>query len=305
MRNLRNKYFLIIILGILMVLIIVGGIFCRSSGFGARKSADTEDFSKDANYENRKFPSNEVDFSGMVINDNVVQGLKYKENLVSKYTTLKEQTVYTVGTLHNGHFKRDQNYSLKDLESLLDNLNPDYIFIEAREETLEVYDVIDGPIEMIYAYSYGLEQDIPVRLIDYWKIDNNIITNYSDDSRDNQIFYNINEKLEEIEEEKTIVVLYGASHYFFQKPRIELAGWREEKIDSIKDLFQSDTDEFTYPEDMESVIDKKTDYAQNIIPKIAKENITDQKVLDDFLKDDMKEALENYKKIVSENKLYN
>lgn len=165
----------------------------------------------------------------MVINDNVTQGLEYKENLVSKYTTLKEQTVYTVGTLHNGHFKREQNYSLKDLESLLDNFNPDYIFIEAREETLEDYDVIDGPIEMIYTYSYGLEHDIPVRLIDYWKIDNNIITNYSDDARDNQIFYNINEKLEEIEEEKNIVILYGASHYFYQKPRIELQAGGKKK----------------------------------------------------------------------------
>lgn len=253
---------------------------------------------------NQKLPSNEVDFKGMVINDNVVQGSMNKENLVSKYTTLKEQTVYTVGTLHNDHFNREQDYSLRDLESLLDNLNPDYIFIEAREESLEEYDVIDGPIEMIYAYSYGLEHDIPVRLIDYWKIDNNIITNYSDDFRDNQIFYNMNEKLKEIKADKTIVVLYGASHYFFQKPRIELAGWREGKIDNMEDLFQSNTDAFIYPKNMEVEIDKKLDYNQNIIPEIAKKNITDQKVLDDFLQNDMKETLENYKKIVGENRLY-
>lgn len=256
------------------------------------------------NYENQKLPSNEVDFKGMVINDNVVQGSLNKENLVSKYTTLKEQTVYTVGTLHDAHFGREQDYSLKDLESLMENLNPDYIFIEAREESLEEYDVIDGPIEMIYAYSYGLEHDIPVRLIDYWKIDNNIVTNYSDDFRDNQIFYNMNEKLKEIEADKTIVVLYGASHYFYQKPRIELAGWREGKIDNIQDLFQSSTDEFTYPKGMEVVIDKKMDYAQFIIPEIARENITDQKVLENFLQIDMKETLENYKKIVRENMLY-
>lgn len=256
------------------------------------------------NYENQKLPSNEVDFKGMVINDNVVQGSLNKENLVSKYTTLKEQTVYTVGTLHDAHFDREQDYSLKDLESLLENLNPDYIFIEAREESLEEYDVIDGPIEMIYAYSYGLEHDIPVRLIDYWKIDNNIVTNYSDDFRDNQIFYNMNEKLKEIEADKIIVVLYGASHYFYQKPRIELAGWREGKIDNIQDLFQSNTDEFTYPKGMEAVIDKKMDYAQFIIPEIARENITDQKVLENFLQVDMKETLESYKKIVRENGLY-
>lgn len=256
------------------------------------------------NYENQKLPSNEVDFKGMVINDNVVQGSLNKENLVSKYTTLKEQTVYTVGTLHDAHFGREQDYSLKDLESLMENLNPDYIFIEAREESLEEYDVIDGPIEMIYAYSYGLEHDIPVRLIDYWKTDNNIVTNYSDDFRDNQIFYNMNEKLKEIEADKTIVVLYGASHYFYQKPRIELAGWREGKIDNIQDLFQSSTDEFTYPKGMEVVIDKKMDYAQFIIPEIARENITDQKVLENFLQVDMKETLENYKKIVRENMLY-
>lgn len=256
------------------------------------------------NYENQKLPSNEVDFKGMVINDNVVQGSLNKENLVSKYTTLKEQTVYTVGTLHDAHFDREQDYSLKDLKSLLENLNPDYIFIEAREESLEEYDVIDGPIEMIYAYSYGLEHDIPVRLIDYWKIDNNIVTNYSDDFRDNQIFYNMNEKLKEIEADKIIVVLYGASHYFYQKPRIELAGWREGKIDNIQDLFQSNTDEFTYPKGMEVVIDKKMDYAQFIIPEIARENITDQNVLENFLQVDMKETLENYKKIVRENMLY-
>ena len=55
---------------------------------------------------------------------------------------------------------------------------------------------------------------------------------------------------------------------------------------------------------MEAEIGKKLDYAQNIIPEIARENITDQKVLDDFLQDDMKETLENYKKIVRENRLY-
>lgn len=256
------------------------------------------------NYENQRLPSNEVDFEGMIINDNVVQGLSNKENLVCKYTTLKEQTVYTVGTLHGAHFDREQDYSLKDLESLLKNLKPDYLFIEAREETLEEYDVIDGPIEMIYAYSYGLEQDIPVRLIDYWKIDNSVATNYSDDIRDNQIFYNMNEKLKEIKTNKTIVVLYGASHYFYQKPRIELAGWREEKLDQIQDLFQSNTAEFTYPKDMEVVIDKKMDYAQFIMPELAKENITDQNVLENFLQVDMKETLENYKKIVEENMLY-
>ena len=41
------------------------------------------------NYGNQKLPSNEVDFTGMVINDNVVQGSMNKENLVRKYTTLK------------------------------------------------------------------------------------------------------------------------------------------------------------------------------------------------------------------------
>lgn len=256
------------------------------------------------NYENQKLPSNEEDFTGTVINDNVEQGALNKENLVSKYTTLKEQTVYTVGTLHDAHFDRERDYSLKELESLLEKLKPDYIFIEAREETLEEYDVIDGPIEMIYAYSYGLEHDIPVRLIDYWKIDNNIVTNSSDDFRDNQIFYNINEKLKEIEANKTIVVMYGASHYFYQKPRIELAGWREGEIDNIQDLFQSNTDEFAYPKSMEAVIDKKIDYAQFIIPEIAKENITNQNVLESFLQVDMKGALENYKKIVRENMLY-
>lgn len=256
------------------------------------------------NYTNQKLPSVEVDFTGTVINANVEQGALNKENLVSKYTTLKEQTVYTVGTLHDAHFDRERDYSLKELESLLEKLKPDYIFIEAREESLEEYDVIDGPIEMIYAYSYGLEHDIPVRLIDYWKIDNNIVTNSSDDFRDNQIFYNINEKLKEIEANKTIVVMYGASHYFYQKPRIELAGWREGEIDNIQDLFQSNTDEFAYPKSMEAVIDKKIDYAQFIIPEIAKENITNQNVLESFLQVDMKGTLENYKKIVRENMLY-
>ena len=75
-------------------------------------------------------------------------------------------------------------------------------------------------------------------------------------------------------------------------------------MDNIRDLFQSNTYEFTYHNNMEAEIGKKLDYAQNIIPEIARENITDQKVLDDFLQDDMKETLENYKKIVRENRLY-
>ncbi|MGN0247713.1 MAG: hypothetical protein ACI4S1_03225 [Roseburia sp.] len=254
----------------------------------------------------QRLPSKDIDFEKMVINENVIEGEMNKESVVACFTTLKDQTVYTVGTIHGEHYNEERDYSIKDIESLLINIDPDYIFIEAREETLEMYDVIDGPIEMIFAYSYGKEHSIPVKLIDYWEINNDFMSNSTDDYRDNQIFLNIDKNLTEIEEGKTIVVLYGASHFYFQKPRIEMAGWSENEIDSVSALFESDTDEFVYPNCMEEEIGKKIDYAETILPEIAKENITDKKVLDDVQQSacGMQNYLTELEEVIRQERLY-
>ena len=44
----RKKHFIIrrIMLGMLIIIIIVGGIYCRFGGFGTGKSADTAEFAK-------------------------------------------------------------------------------------------------------------------------------------------------------------------------------------------------------------------------------------------------------------------
>ena len=59
----------------------------------------------------------------------------------------------------------------------VNNIEPDVVFIEARENSFTEYGVVDGPIDMCIAYSYCSDNNIPVEMIDYWEITNDSKTN--------------------------------------------------------------------------------------------------------------------------------
>ena len=44
----------------------------------------------------------------------------------------------------------------------IENIDPDVVFIEAREENYNRYGVVDGPVDMCIAYCYCHDNDISV-----------------------------------------------------------------------------------------------------------------------------------------------
>jgi len=86
---------------------------------------------------------------------------------VKKVLMADEQEVYIMGTFHTEHFKRYANYSIEEMINAVKNIEPDVVFIEARENSYTEYGVVDGPIDMCIAYRYCSDNNIPVEMIDH------------------------------------------------------------------------------------------------------------------------------------------
>ena len=100
-----------------------------------------------------------------------------KNFTVKKVLMTDGQEIYLMGTFHNEHFKQYANYSIEEMINAINNIAPDVVFIEARENSFVEYGVVDGPIDMCIAYCYCMDNNIPVEMIDYWKIDNDFKVN--------------------------------------------------------------------------------------------------------------------------------
>ena len=134
---------------------------------------------------------------------------------VKKVLMADEQEVYIMGTFHTEHFERYANYSIEEMINAVKNIEPDVVFIEARENSYTEYGVVDGPIDMCIAYSYCSDNNIPVEMIDHWEITNDSKTNTTTEERDDQIHNNIMEKLADYES-KRILVICGFGHLHAQ-----------------------------------------------------------------------------------------
>ena len=87
----------------------------------------------------------------------------YKYNQIVEFRNDRDQDIYMLGTYHSQHFNKSMGYSMADIVNCIKNVDPDVVLIEAREETFDRYGAIDGPIDMILAYSYCVQEGIDVR----------------------------------------------------------------------------------------------------------------------------------------------
>ena len=142
---------------------------------------------------------------------------------IKKVFMSAQQEVYIMGTFHTEHFERYANYSIEEMINAVNNIEPDVVFIEARENSFTEYGVVDGPIDMCIAYSYCSDNNIPVEMIDYWEITNDSKTNTTTTERDDHIHNNIMEKLTDYEN-KRILVICGFGHLNAQTERLIEAG---------------------------------------------------------------------------------
>lgn len=230
----------------------------------------------------RKAEKVQVDFGSEPINENVSIPADFgKEELIACYDTGK-QLVYTLGTWHDHHLEQEANYSLHDIQSVIENVKPDMVLIECRESVFEKYGALDGPIEMIFIYSYCRDNGIPVGLIDYWQLDDTFVKNQNstNDERDNVIANNILRKVSGLDKDKRVLVCYGSSHYFFQKPRMEKMGWTNVPLSDRAGYFKHNEEQFVYPESMEGILETCIEYMKTGYLEEARENVTDSSVME-------------------------
>lgn len=191
-----------------------------------------------------------------------------KSFTVKKVLMTDGQEIYFMGTFHAEHFKRYANYSMEEMINAIKNIEPDVVFIEARENSFTEYGVVDGPIDMCVAYCYCLEHDIPVEMIDYWKIDNDFEENTTTDKRDDHIHENIMEK-RKLYENQRVLVICGFGHLNAQAKRLVRAGGQSEHISHKSSVFNGETSDFIYPDQICDVWEKRVIFYGHTVPRLV------------------------------------
>ncbi|MCR5249904.1 MAG: hypothetical protein K6E50_04795 [Lachnospiraceae bacterium] len=173
--------------------------------------------------------------------------INIKSFTVKRMQTTAGQEVYLMGTFHADHFDPVANYSMEEMLNAMQNIDPDVVFIEAREENYEQHGVVDGPVDMCIAYCYCQDNGIPVEMVDYWKVDDdNFKQNTTTDDRDDHIHQKIMEKLK-LHDNKKVLIVCGFGHLYPQVKRLRGEGFVKEKLPHVSELFQNDGREFEYP----------------------------------------------------------
>ena len=179
--------------------------------------------------------------------------INLKSFTVKKMQSKTGQEVYLMGTFHKDHFDSLTNYSVEEMLNAIENIDPDAVFIEAREESYAQFGVVDGPVDMCIAYCYCRDNDIPVEMVDYWKVDNdNYKQNTTTDDRDDNIHQRIMEKLGLYENKKVLVwtVNEEGSQKYFLCSRVD--GIITDNVSQALKLFGELEDR----SDLERMIDK-------------------------------------------------
>ncbi|MCR5098180.1 MAG: hypothetical protein K6B14_04455, partial [Lachnospiraceae bacterium] len=71
---------------------------------------------------------------GIIIILTAVIYINLKNFTVKRMQTADSQEVYLMGTFHTDHFDSVSNYSIEEMLNAIQNIDPDVVFIEAREE---------------------------------------------------------------------------------------------------------------------------------------------------------------------------
>lgn len=192
-----------------------------------------------------------------------------KTSLFAEYISPQGQEVYILGTLHKSHFDKIFNYSMEDILSVVENVQPDVVFIEAREDNYQAYGAVDGPIDMNVVYSYCVEHNIATEMIDWWVVDNNYQSNTTSKLRDDNIFNNITDKLGEYGQDTTVLVVCGSGHFYPQSQRMRENGFEKSTINDKKSYFESAQAEFTYPSGVSQVWEKRAYFYAYIQPELV------------------------------------
>lgn len=145
----------------------------------------------------------------------------YKYKCIHKLVKNGEE-VYIVGTFHHFHIT-SKEYSLLHIKAVIENLIPDLLLIESRQEEMDMGNIADGPVEMLYSHLVARSHAIMVKGIDWWSWDENkILLTYK--KRDDIITENI---VTNASGHKKVLVIMGAAHMAEEIPRLKKQGYVE------------------------------------------------------------------------------
>lgn len=217
--------------------------------------------------------------------------------------TPTKSELYCLGTIHGAHFS-NKNYTLRHLQNIVENLKPDYIFIESREDTYQKYGVLDGPVEMRFLFAYGREHNIPVEMIDYWYIDDEFpkLQNSTWPERDEEMMKSIQKKLKNVKEGEKVLLCFGTAHYYYEVPRFMKMGFKDRPIKNKEEYLIGPKD-FEYPKTLAQDLKDYIYFSQNGLQDILKNNIKDNKIREDVSKlfSDYEENIKIYLNMVESN----
>ena len=204
--------------------------------------------------------------------------INIKNFTVKRLLLSDNQEVYLMGTFHTSHFDSMSNYSVEEMLNAIQNIDPDVIFIEAREEYYKQFGVVDGPVDMCITYCYCQDNSIPVEMIDYWKVtDDSYKQNTTTDDRDDHIHQNIMEKLK-LYDDKKVLIVCGFGHLYPQMNRLLDEGLIKENPTHVSRLFKSSGNKFEYPSSICDVWEQRAFFYAHTYPESiqADESISDE-----------------------------
>lgn len=185
-----------------------------------------------------------------------------ESNIVLLKQESSSQEIYILGTVHEYHFNRLLGYSIVDIQNTIDNIKPDLLLLEADQNTIDNYGVIESPIEMIPLWCYAKECDIAVRGVDWFEATEDSRSWTTDTNRDDHIFENI---VNSIDDEQKILIILGSRHRIEQTKRFKNAGWQIEIMPNVHNIFVGESvDEFIYPADTQKEIEKQIEYWKTV-----------------------------------------
>ena len=173
-----------------------------------------------------------------------------KYNLVREYIYDGHKDVYILGSIDKKHFSRFNNYSFEDLCNAITNINPDLVIITCRKDHYDSHSVIDGDIATCVSYAKCLEQDIPVKMVDWWMIDDSYPENATNELQDDNMFIQISRILKQVKPNTKTLFITDSHHFHQQATRFEVAGMKRNKLNDKSSIFKShleDGQKFTYP----------------------------------------------------------
>ena len=176
--------------------------------------------------------------------------------------TKGDQKIYILGTWHGANWT-SKEFSLQHLGSVVENLEPDVLLLESRQEQLDLDNLADGPLEMLFSNLTARKIGIPVKGIDWWDID---LSNpgQTDDLRDGNIMKNI---LKYSKGEKKVLIFIGKAHVSTLQAKFKAVGFsRAEFKNKEKNLmFHSDKESKLFPSGMSFYIKKRIEYEREMV----------------------------------------